>query len=256
MRSTWLLWIPLVVAAVCGCSRDGNAAGRESERGVELDQRVTHDPKAQDVVFKDFSNNWRQFISKAPELALPVVPSPERAPLWQPVVHVQCLYSEDAGGTVPQVTLTWNDWSPPSSSRAGALTGVKTAANAAAPTEPQPATRFDLTLHHDGFARNYYSSGLSTEQLKRFMLPENSALVQDTAAVMLTGPGLFPKLMEFRTQMLTERNTNRAFAQRTLVLRDLNPGLTYTIRRSTLRQHDWGEDGRSAFLTPICPNSF
>jgi len=222
----------------------------EREREIELSQSVTNKLKPEDIIFRDFAKSWPQFVNKAPILALPVVTPATPPPLWQPIVQAECIFSPDAGGEVPQVTLTWNEVSGSQVTTAAAVS-----AQVAAPSPA--ATRFDLTLVHDGFARSYYSTGLGSDKLKRFNLPANSSLAADTAAVLLTGPGLFPKLIDFRTETLRERDTNRPFVRRALVLRDFNPGLTYTIRRSTLvGEQNWDEDGRFAFLTPVCPNSF
>jgi hypothetical protein len=74
--------------------------------------------------------------------------------------------------------------------------------------------------------------------------------------VLLTGPGLFPKLMDFKSQTVQDRDTNRQITNYSLVLRDLNHGVTYTIRASQLVGNEWTNERQFAFVTPVCPKSF
>lgn len=252
MRWTLPASILICVAAIAGCGRLDATAQRHNG-DVDLDQGVTNSFKPEDIIFKDFAGSWRQFISSSPEIALPVVVrQPARPPVpvqpWLPVELGECVFSPGAGGQVPQVTLNWND--PVSG-------GSDTADSAQEQSKSDAAKiRFDLTLHHDGFSRNYFTTALASDKLKRFNLPQNSGLVKDTDAVLLTGPGLFPVLTDFRTEALQERDSPRRFLRRTLILRDLSPGLSYAIRRSTIAQSSWDEQGQFLFLTPVCPNSF
>jgi hypothetical protein len=238
MRLLLSLSFSVLLALTSGCGKQ-RVARKEGER-INLDQNVTSEPKPQDIIFVDFNKNWRQFINKSPELALPVAAAETGAkkPAWVPLVNTQCVFSTDAGGLQPQVTLTWNE------------TGSGTAGGASR------VLRFDLTVHHDGFARNYYSTVLATDKLKRFSLPSNSALIDNPEAVLLTGPGLFPKLMDFQIESLQERDTNRPYQRYTLILRDFGQGLTYSIRECHLAKNEWIEDKRTVVLTPVCPNSF
>jgi len=252
MRSSLSLSLCCVVA-LFACDRRG---GRTTDEHIDLDQDVTVDRKPRDVIFVDFEKNWRQFISPSPELEKPVVPLPAPEPKeerWAPIVTSECVFSADAGGRVPQVTLVWNE-------SAGVVEApVKGSAQVpVAATIPRetPGVRFDLALHRDGFGRNYYTSILAAEKLERFKLPSNSGLVDDTEAVLLTGPGLFPKLMDFRVEALPDHETGRLFDQLTLVLRDLSDGLSYTIRMDRPMEARWNEEKRFTFLTPICPQSF
>jgi hypothetical protein len=236
----WLLWLSffVFVASTSGCGKQ-QVAKKEGDR-IDLDQNVASEPKPEDIIFVDFNKNWRQFISKSPELALPVAATEtgRKSPAWTPLVNTQCVFSSDAGGLQPQVTLTWNE------------TGSATAENASL------VRRFDLTVFHDGFARNYYSTALATDKLKRFTLASNSALIENPESVLLTGPGLFPKLMDYLNESLQERDTNRPYQRYTLILRDFSQGLTYSVRECHLAKNEWIEDKRTVVLTPVCPNSF
>jgi hypothetical protein len=232
-----LLCLCLLVTLACGRSRRG---GRDGYLG----ETAPVDPP-KDKIFVDFAKNWRQVISESPELALPVT-RPERpaARPWQPRVLTQCVFSDDAGGLVPQVTLSWNE------------TDDIILLRAKARQTETPPLRFDLAVHFDGFSRNYLSAALSTGKLERFKLPSNSPLVKDQAAVLESGPGLFPKVVEYRTESLQERDTQRAFVQHTLALRDLNHAVSYTIRMDRREANGWTEDSRFEFQTPVCPTSF
>ncbi len=227
---------------------------RESERNeISLNQNVTVQSKPQDVVFKDFQENWRKFISQSPRLAQPVVGEvQQREDVPQPIITPQCVYVQSAGGYVPHVTITWNSEPPP------IILGARAKeANAAAQgEEPAPDLRFDLGLYHDAFPRNHYSSVLSRDVNQRFNLPSNSALVNDAEAVRLTGPGLFPQLLQFRTQLLKEPETNRQVTRNTAVLQELSEGLTYQLRVSRPAGNEWTADQQFVFITPVCPTSF
>jgi hypothetical protein len=253
MRSLTPLLLSVCIIGTFGCKR---SAIKERERVDEI-KNVPAERKPQDKIFIDFAKNWRELIHRSPEFALPVaVPSAPPEERWQPVVLAECVFSGAAGGLVPQVTLTWNepagevpDWRPK----------VATAAQAQDQREGQAGVqrrRFDLALRDDGFARDYFSAILSGEKFQRFKLPPNSAFINDTAAVLSTGPGLFPQLVDFKTEILADPETRRPFAQHTLVLSDLSHGMSYTIRMDRPAGEGWSEERRFGFLTPVCPNSF
>src|SRR6266540_7103346 len=91
------------------CKRGGSQTTNTRD-GVSLDQNVTDEKKPKDPIFIDFQNNWRKFISPRAELALPVIPlKKEEQPrvVFEPVITSECVFSQDAGGYVPQVTLMW-----------------------------------------------------------------------------------------------------------------------------------------------------
>jgi hypothetical protein len=166
---------------------------------------------------------------------------------WEPIVVADCVQSQDAGAMVPQVTLTWNE---PAVDRPDTIRAVSQGGAQALET---PRHRIDLAVHHNGFGRNFYSSALSTAAFQRFNLPSSSALVNDTEAVVLTGPALFPKLMAFRAEIIQDRDSGRRLRRQVLVLRDLSEGLTYQIRLSSPADGAWREEQESVFLTPVCP---
>lgn len=243
-------FILVCIASFLSCGRQNASLPRAEKDGIQLGQDVTNSLKPQDAIFVDFEHNWRKFVSASPELALTVVPikEPAKRKTWQPIVQADCVFSPDAGGNVPQVTLTWNESPGP-----GPTPQIRSQQQA----KPESsAVRFDLALHYQGFERNYYSTALSTEKLQRFNLPSNSALISNPDALLLTGPSLFPKLMDFRTEMVTEPNSNLQILRQTLVLRDLAHGLTYTLRMSTLGNKQWNENKEFAFSTPVCPQQF
>lgn len=256
MRFTCLLALAVCIFSSDACGRRSEARRRHRaverrEREIERGQGIVFQPK--DVLYVNFAKNWPQFVSRLPELALPVTRVVQRQP-WQPLITAECVFSADAGRMVPQVTLSWNESSGViSSPEIARRRQQQTPAAAAAPVP----IRFDLGLHQDAFTRNYFSSALATDKLKRFNLPPNSALTNDTPAVLMTGPGLFPKLMDYRTEALQDPNTNQSFTHQTLVLRDLNHALTYSIRMSRrFSEKEWSGEQEFAFLTPVCPSSF
>ncbi len=241
----WMRLFSIVVLAfVSGCRGRGGHGDRDR---IELDQNVTVSSKPLDPIFKDFPNTWRQFISRSPELGVSVLGTVKREPTAPaPLIFSECVFSGDANGYVPQVTISWNE-----------LPEQIIEKSAMAQREAQvPVRRFDLGLHHDPFARNFYSSALSTDKLKRFGLPPNSALVNNPEAVLLTGPGLFPKLVDYRFAVLQDSATNRQFVKQTVILRELSEGITNKMRVSHLVGTEWNTDQEIIFMPPVCPVRF
>lgn len=250
MRLFFLLSLSVSLTSITGCNRT-EANNRRNERDeIDLNQNVTVRGKPQDAVFKDFEKNWRKFISNAPQLAVAVVGTAQPPPV-EPLITSECVFSSEAKGYVPQITISWNEPpSPITEMRARLRQQTQQAQSEGA------SMRLDLGVNYDAFARNYYSSILSTDKLQRFSLPSNSALVNNPNTVILTGPGLFPKLMDFRTQPLQDPATNRRFEKQTVVLREVSEGIAYTMRVSQLSGNNWNADRQLVFTAPVCPNSF
>jgi hypothetical protein len=247
------LIICIVGSTACRGKQTPNRGEREE---IALDQNVTVRSKPVDVVFKDFENNWRKFVSDNPKLALPVVGEVQRreaAP--EPIITPECVYSDTAKGYVPRITITWNQAGGQAVSVRSARTQEVQQTQQAEPEQP-PEMRIDLGLHHDPFTRNYFSSVLSTEFSKRFSLPPNSALLSNPEAVRLTGPGLFPQLMSVRTQLLQDAATKQQIARSTVVLQELSEGLSYDMRVSRPAGNQWTTDQQFIFVSPVCQNSF
>ncbi len=236
------------IALLSACRSPAKSKKGDAER-IDLSQNVTTKPRPEDKIFINFEKNWREFISQRPEFTRPVIQrrEPPSVPEPEPIIQAECVFSADAGGLVPQVTITWNQ---------AASGGVGLRAAAEQNQAQTPPVRLDLGLHQDAFTRNYFTSALSTQKLQRFNLPANSALVNNPEAVLLTGPGLFPKLMDFRIEVLQDRDTKRQFDRQTAVIRDLNQGLSYALRVSQASNDQWSEERRFVFLTPVCPTSF
>lgn len=241
----------LALCIAYGTSCRGRQSSHRERDEVNLDQNVTVSSKAVDVVFKDFEKNWQRFITQSPQLAQPVagiVEHPENVP--EPIITPECIFVKDAGGFVPRVTITWNSGSPPIVLQARPkAVNVTTQAR-----EPAPELRLDLALLHDGFARNTYSSVLSNEVSQRFNLPSNSALIHNPEAVKLTGPGLFPQLVQFHSQVLNAND--QSITRNTAVVQELSEGLTYQMRVSRPSNDQWTTDQQFIFVTPVCPTSF
>jgi hypothetical protein len=241
----------LASAAACGSPAD-SAPERSAREQTRERRRELSDIR--DPILRDFSTNWRQLLSQAPELAYPVVvpPRPPRTPPWEPTIMTQCVFSPDAGGIVPQTTISWNE-PIRIDDGGGPNPTLRQTAGAAATTVP---LRMDLGLYADAFARNHFSTALSPDVTRRFSLPAASGLVTDEAARNRSGAGLFPRLMTFNTETLVARDTNLTFNRYTIVMRDLNQGVSYSIRVSRLSGEQWSDGRLVEFLTPVCPDSF
>ncbi len=241
MRGVCSLLLAMSLASLFACSN------QSTRRGVPVVQRPVV-PQPQDVLFKDFPKNWRQHIASTPVLKLPVTPPARGEQTWQPSVISACVFSIDAGGLVPEVNISWNE---PIRVTEPRLAAAQAQAQGT-PNASGAQLRFDLALQQNAFARNYYSTALSTSKLERFALPSNSPMVNDEAAVLQAGPGLFPKLMDFRAEDLQDRDTRQRFNKYTLVMRDLNQGVSYVFRVSRLQRNEWSDPRQLVVLTPVC----
>jgi hypothetical protein len=236
MNISWICQIFLLVSLTLltvDCGKKGKETMEKQDEGdIDLDQDVTNERRPQDTAFLSFEKNWRKFISPAPELLRPVVVAKQPV-AWTPIIISDCKFSAEAGGPVAQVEISWQ----------------------AAPVE-QPM-RFDLAVHYQGFEKNYYSTVFPVEEQKRFNLPSNSRFVADPEAMLLTGPSMFPKVVQFKTANLPTTNqvaANRNLKAYTLRLRDLGPGLSYRIRMCTFNREVWTPAQTFTFTSPICPN--
>jgi hypothetical protein len=248
--------LALGIVWVSGCSKKP-AAPRGESGEIELNQNVTVSGRPLDPVFKDFDNNWRQFVSDNPRLTLAVLGTDQRRPpAVEPIIVPECIFSESIKGFVPRVTVTWNE-AAGQSAAAARFANVKSVQQTSQEGQTEiPAMRFDLGLHHDPFTRNFFSSALSTDVSKRFSLPSNSALLTNPEAVRLTGPGLFPKLLSVRTQVLQDAATNLQINRTTVAMQELNQGLSYQMRVSRLANNQWAADQLFVFMSPVCQTSF
>jgi hypothetical protein len=215
------------------------AEGIDLDNYVDLEQEVTTNIQPVDAIFVDFEKNWRNFISRRDELTLQVVETDDDEPR-DPLIFSECVFSEGAGAYVPLMTLTWVEPAPVSD------------------TEP---LRFDLTTHYQGFQRESYTTIFPVEVEQRFKLPMQSSLVENTEAVLLTGPAIFPKVVGFDQVQLTRgsgvRETDAGTGyQYTIKLQDLAPGLAYKFRKAELVESTWRADQLVTFSTPVCPQEF
>jgi hypothetical protein len=205
--------------------------------------------KARSPEFEDFSNTWRQFISKSPELTMPVTGIVrQETPASEPIISSECVYSTEDHGYVPQVTISWTD-----PARQVAETVATAARQGAAEA---PIRRFDLGQHYRAFEQNLYSSALSSDKLKRFNLPSNSALAGNPEAVVAAGPGLFPVLVDYRIEEIKDQKSNQRYYKETVALSELTEGISNTLRVSSLAGREWKADREIQFMVPVCPVSY
>jgi hypothetical protein len=243
-RRLLLLFAGLVVLPACNGRVTRPAAPQEP---------IQEHHRGNAAALTDFTRNWRQMISASPDLALPVQrPDRRPAPAWQPQVVSQCVMA-GSDRILAEVRVSWSEAteSTPQLQLARQEAG-------AAPGQPPPAPRlrFDLSLHYNGLQRNYYSAALAANRNDQFRLPSTSGLVNDQASVLVTGPGLFPRLHDYIVQVVQDPARRQSIAQHTLVLRELSHGLTYTLSLDRPVANGWSEQGRVAFQTPVCPNGF
>lgn len=150
---------------------------------------------------------------------------------WDPEIKVDCQYYAAAGGRIPLVQVHW--LSPPANT----------------------PVRFDIALHYQGFQKNYYSTLFPVEKEKRFGLPLQSNYIRDSPAVLLTGPSLFPKVVDYQSAIDTSatRIGKTHIDGNTLLLTDVGPGLAYRIRMCTFAKGAWTPSHEILFSAPICP---
>lgn len=223
--------VPAIIFFGCG-----NKGGRLDKEKIDLDQNVTNRHRPLDTVFLNFEKDWKKFISPNQMLAMPVMVTEEKQS-WEPLIFSDCSFQAEVQANVPQVELTWNE-----------------------PAMQEQPLRFDIALHYQGFEKNYYTSVLATDKPERFALPANSAFINDTAAVLLTGPSIFPKVQGLNRQTLASPNIDQqqqnVTLRSTLKLTQLGPGLSYRIRMSRFNKEVWIPTQEVIITTPICPTDY
>jgi len=230
----------LLFFSFAGLSFNCNHRGVSPNRGdVDLDQDVTSKHFPQDSTFLHFAQNWKKFINPSLELHKPVLE--RQVATWTPAVIADCRYSTTAGHNIPVVELSWNEEFPPNGATTEMVTGPAATRN----------LRFDISLNYKGFERNYYTTVFPIARNQRFSIPEISTLVRDTSAVLMTGPSLLPKVVDF--QQIRVRVNEKEMLKKILHLTDLGPGAAYRIRSCTLNGEAWMPSAEFIFNTPICP---
>jgi hypothetical protein len=230
-----LAWLCLLLVVFGGCRSRSVVPGPGDK--INLTQDVTQRRAPEDSVFRHFETTWQKFIDRKEELTRPVLTSNQKLPeSWEPVIVTDCVRSPESGDVTPQVELTW---------QSGAS---------------QKPFRFDIALHYKGFEKDYYTSAFPVAAEKRFSLPSQSKFLQDTAAVLLTGPPLFPRIVSFRAAAVTTPKDAKSRAgaaastvRNTLRIQDLGSGLSYRIRMCTFDKAAWTPTKEIVFTTPLCP---
>ena len=217
--------------------RNSNKIGDKDK--INLDQSVTSTGRFQDSVFLHFEKNWTKFINRSPELIKIVLPRDTvYTARWEPVIKSDCEFNAQSQINVPVVEISWNE------------------------VAVQAPMRFDIALQYQGFEKNYYTTVYPIEKTNRFNIHLQSQFLQDTAAVLLAGPPLFPKVEAFTVQDLPaaaaqiETPNKSTLVQSTLKLTDLGPGLSYRLRKCVLVNDRWSPSREIIFNIPVCPVDF
>lgn len=250
--------IVALVVTKCGTNNpfSDHSTNDRNDDLIDLDQNVTADAEPKDSLYANFTEFWPTLVSPLAELKLPVRrldKNPDQdddvsqVEPWNPRVSSNCIFSEESGLIAPEITLTWAE--PVQNYRENPI-------------------RLDLTVHYQGFERDLYSSIFPIESLNRFNIPGNSEFLNDTPAILLTGMTLFPTLRNYSvetkpnqaapsSQNTTQSVVNQEFALYSVTLKDLSPGLSYTISLCELLGKEvWEEERTFVFTTPICKNKF
>lgn len=241
-----ILTLFLCFCLLAACVRKGQLKRdkEDLDRQIELEQTVTSNVRPKDSIFLNFEKNWVKFISREPVLLRPVN-MPQKQEVWNPLVTSDCVFSEGAGAYVPRMYLSWVE-----NDQYG---------------DKEPPVRFDVTLQYQGFERNMYTTIYPMKELERFVMPGNSDYIKDTAAVMLTGAALFPKLVSLGreavqapvpTDDIKRQVPQPAMKKYNLVIEDLGGGLSYTIRMCRYNGENWVSVKQYVFSTPVCTQKF
>lgn len=240
----------LLIAGMQSCKRDNPFRNLFKDRPIELEQGITSMVRPTDSLFLHFDKNWKKLISQRVELIRPVfmIPEQQQPKQWNPLVTSDCVFSPGAGANVPKINISW-------------VEDIRETGDA--------QIRVDIALLYKAYENNSYTTVYPPESQKRFIMPQNSALIADTAAVLIAGAALFPKLTHFSqhnldqitapsTPQLQDRQdqTKVYYKKYDLVLEELGQGLTYTIRVCRYNGENWTEEKRHIFSTPICTQKF
>jgi hypothetical protein len=225
---TLILFTCLLLPSGCGKKVDFNSTKR-TDNGSDASNR-----QQMDSLHLYFSDHWKSLISTQKELGKPVVVSPALAD-WQPVVSSDCVFSPEAGAKVPRVVISWVEKSI---------------------SKQETQFRVDISSLYQAFEQNRYSSVYPVKGQQRFMLPPNSALIEDTAAVLKAGIALFPKLESWRISDLPDTAAGEMVQQHHLILEDLAQGRSYTIRICRYTNETWSVINQYVFNTQTCVQRF
>jgi len=231
----FLLCLSLAGLSFTGCTHHSKTL---NDGNVDLDQEVTQSNNQRDTVFLHFAQDWKKYISPSVELHKPVLERPVMN--WTPTVIADCRYSTERGHNVPVVELSWNEAMP-----------AQVRAEAFNQTVETKDLRVDISLQYKGFERNYYTTAFPIARNQRFSIPGKSLFVKDTAAVIMAGPAMLPKVVDF--QQMKVKVNSQDMVKKILHLTDLGPGAAYRIRLCTLTGENWAPSGEFVFNTPICP---
>ncbi len=187
-----------------------------------------------DSLHLNFNEHWKSLISTQKELGKPFVVSSALTE-WQPQLSSDCVFSTEAGAKVPRVVISW----------------VEKGKN-----RQDAPHRIDISTLYQAFEQNRYSSVYPVKGQQRFMLPPNSALIQDTAAVLQAGIALFPKLESWRISDLPDTAAGETVQQHHLIVEDLAQGRSYTIRICRYTNETWSVINQYVFNTQTCVQRF
>ena len=231
----------LAVFATMGCNNKNNRDNRDKvdkdkdrDDKVNVDQKITQRFFPTDSIFIDFQRTWPKFISKSVDLIKPVVARQQQD--WRPVIISDCVMSNSAGKVVPEIEISWSE-----------------------PVVQEKIVRFDIALQSQAFERNYYTTAYPVEVQQRFVIPGISAYVTDTAAMMLTGPALLPKVTQYSQIAIADQQQpsieggRTQMLRKTLKIQELGFGLSYKIRMCSFNREVWLPTQEIIFTTPICP---
>lgn len=231
-----------------GCKKDNPFRKIfQKDNRIELEQTITSTVRPTDSLFIQFDKNWKKLVSQRAELLRPVkfldlnqVKTP-----WNPLVISDCVFSPGAGANVPQVDISW-------------VEDLNKTGDA--------PIRVDLALLYRGYENDTYTTVFPVESQKRFNMPLNSKLILDSAAVLIAGVALFPKLTHYSLENLvaaTDNTPSVQFQKRAenlkkyhIVLEELGPGLSYKLRVCRFNGEIWQEEKHYVFSTPICTQKF
>jgi hypothetical protein len=230
----------LMLSLASGCRKQ--TAFREiaqKDKTIDLEQTITSTVHPKDSLFIHFNRHWQKLISPKLELMHPVK-SLKQPVAWNPLVTSDCVFSPGAGKNVPKIDISW----------------VEDIGQ-----QDDASIRVDLSILYHGYERNSYTTIYPLENQKRFNLPANSALVKDSAAVLLTGIALFPKLTHFSNEKLAVKPDQLKLRTGNLknyhlVLEELGAGLAYNIRVCRYNGETWNEEKHYVFTTPICTQKY
>jgi hypothetical protein len=169
--------------------------------------------------------DWQQYVTRSPKLLLPVFDGKMRS---VPSINVEtdCVFLDDA--VKPVIHLSFET------------------------VKAEVDLRLDASVTYQGFEQKKFTTLYPFKVKQRFMLPSNSLLMQDTAALTMLGSAQFPMLEAYEREEIGTKSAPKF--RHNFQLSTVSNGLAYRLRLAEFGNEAWMAAKEIVVTVPACPN--